>query len=45
MVIGKRYFLDIGVLFRDFTSYINSTHCQTNRNDNKKITPLITLTN
>ena len=36
MVIGKRYFLDIGVLFRDFTSCINSTQCQTNRNQDKK---------
>ena len=45
MIFEKRYFLDIGVFFCDFISCISSTHCQTNRNDNKKITPLITLTN
>ena len=44
MVIGKRYFLDIGMLFRDFTSCIIGTHCQINRFKNKKITPLMTLT-
>ena len=35
---------DIGVFFCDFTSCIISTHCQTNRNQDKKITPLMTLT-
>ena len=36
--------IDIGVFFCDFTSCIISTHCQTNRNQDKKITPLMTLT-
>ena len=30
---------DIGVLFRNFTSCVNGTHCQTNRYESKKITP------
>ena len=34
---------DISVFFCDFTSCIISTHCQTNRNQDKKITPLMTL--
>ena len=35
---------DIGVFFRNFTSCINGTHCQINRYEDKKITPLMTLT-
>ena len=35
--------IDISVFFCDFTSFVSGTHCQTDRNQDKKITPLITL--
>ena len=34
---------DIGVFFCDFTSCVSGTYCQIDRNQDKKITPLITL--
>ena len=34
---------DISVFFCDFTSCIIGTRCQTNRNEDKKIKPLMTL--
>ena len=40
MLFGKRYFLNIDVFLYDFISCVSSTSCQTDRNQDKKITPL-----